>query len=1536
MQITTIALLIASQLVLGSLLNPRLGAQTGSRVWPSPSRTGLPFDTYAPGDKALTTTRSNDSPPQVDRENPHPFTGTVVPLKSEQQENRAQRLSSSDSFANRAAEPNDGKGTDAEITYAVSHPGGAHLLAYVYTHVAATNTPTDGCYIRYDIAASRLNLLNDAGSGWITSGTSTDPGVLSNQHCSVSRAFRVSIESGVTLKLSISYHFAARYAGAKTVYMYSQDTSGQITGWTPVGVWHVPEGTGNFLPSITAMAPISGHMSSLTLRLTATDPDGAQDLRGIHVLLNNNLQYGNSCYLYFDPTHSELFLLNDNTSRFLGPLRLGDTADMQNGKCSIRGETVRMSSDKDSVSLEAQIDLTVASAGPNSLWTLTEDSSPSWIGWKHVGEIIVPLGPGYAPPSYEDLLVTPTTTGSFLITTTISASKAIGTVEDIYFMINTEKRTQMGCYIMLRRSAQKMYFLGDDGVRWQDIDTIGSNRYASNQSCGLDYRNAQFRIDGDKAKVQIEVSPHIIPNQPLYMWLYISDSWGMTTGWAGGSTLPLPISAKSSDLSIVLPPGSSISTGGLNSLPPQASWRVEFFAHEWSKPPSMLDGFIRCSALGFQIAVAPNGDMEFVSANGRMTLPTSGREAFTVRIQKLTASKMYAFEVWNLDGSSYVSRQLQVGQWQEQATAGCAISNTLAESFAPAIGYFRLNNSTVPLGAKQPVPAEAGDLLDWKFEGYGNDSGPHHWPTMLLGGRFGVTTGADTLFAIPVVEGFETAPPWMIQPVVNAREVVRLSGERSVSMLTSGGAMHCNWKQLPHADGEPVSSIITISAANACSTTLSNLTFGPYKIQLTVSDSTGKSASQQIEFGAVEADEDGLVEYPDSRLRGILGPMLVLGRNPWVWADRQSVEMARYLWKRYEVNGGTWRLESDLRVLGGIERRGTVYTENGIKNKLFGVGTNFLEVFCGGVPGKAKGATPYIVPMVPNAVVPQVTNPYPRLISTCESDTEVTFIDGWVWERPAIGYPGVTWGTTESCGDCGDWRGIMSTSNINYYDNALGHYALYYRTGWKIARDSARWLADRWYRSPWALSGLSVPPRDLSYTSTFIRAEIDPIGANSEVMWATLRQMVTSPPCIGEATNPGAIGDIRESAYCLAYLSLQAKLDPDANARGTSVQALRAAFEGRWGPEQTVEGTYVEKQFEGDFARVVEVADGSPRVTLHKGPGFSTDYCGKVSLEGAGQIWNDRVTLEAAGGVSFVGQQGKMIMLTGRLNGQPWSMVSSLSFTPVTVSSRAVLQFPWRGDPGPIDDFAIFESQPAGRGYWETFMAETDAEGKLLSPPALDAHAWYWCRVESPSALVLDKPYVAEIGAKGPFRRMTWQGGTGLGTQPFMLGILGWAFHLAADAVANDDPSTANGYRESARRLVRWLHAKGLNPVTNGMRYRVGHSNCQGVDLAPAFGCWETNKNVERSYNIELFNLISRDLLAFGTEAVPGFGDELYTATYGKPGFTSPFAGDGHFAEAADESGYTWSLDLATKNYGQAWGVGGGQTWPAVRLMLRK
>src|SRR5690606_14695821 len=143
-----------------------------------------------------------------------------------------------------------------------------------------------------------------------------------------------------------------------------------------------------------------------------------------------------------------------------------------------------------------------------------------------------------------------------------------------------------------------------------------------------------------------------------------------------------------------------------------------------------------------------------------------------------------------------------------------------------------------------------------------------------------------------------------------------------------------------------------------------------------------------------------------------------------------------------------------LPTVNGIPRNGTVYKPSGTGLKLYGIGTNFKDVFCGGEVGPVAKPIYVVVEQAP-ADPGDEPNRYPRSVASCESDTELTFVSGWNWERSYIDSPGVTWGTVGACANCATWNGRNYTSDVNFYGNDLAHYALYYRSGWKKARDSA-------------------------------------------------------------------------------------------------------------------------------------------------------------------------------------------------------------------------------------------------------------------------------------------------------------------------------------------------------------------------------------------------------------------------------------------------------------------------------------------------
>lgn len=745
-------------------------------------------------------------------------------------------------------------------------------------------------------------------------------------------------------------------------------------------------------------------------------------------------------------------------------------------------------------------------------------------------------------------------------------------------------------------------------------------------------------------------------------------------------------------------------------------------------------------------------------------------------------------------------------------------------------------------------------------------------------------------------------------------------------MADASASTDCYWVQI---DG-PSHAIFDNRAT--CTPTLTGLVFGPYIFRLFATDSTGTRSEADLEVGAVAYDDNGVVIYPDERLNSLLGPSMVLGANPWVWADRQSVKMAEKNWNNYKINGGTWDAEWLLSSYGGVPRLGTVYKPSGTGSKLYGVGTNFLDVFCGGSVGPATYNV-YVSVDRPPADPGDEPSRYGRQVGSCQSDTELTFTNGWGWDPPFIDSPGTTWGTMLVCANCGVWNGRNYGSDINYYDNALAEYSLYYRSGWKKARDSARWLADRYAYSPWMLGGLAWIPRNMSLTSAFLRAAIDTDDPGTKNVWPLLRGTIDGRCAIYvELSTP--IGDVRESSYCLAFTALKAKYDPDATERAESLDRLVTGYTNRWGPQQTAEGAYREGgAVEGDMSRVHQVANGSATVTRYSGSPYPSDYCGTVVTEAGTLVVDntDRVTVTGTG-TNFAGNAGRKIYLTGTLDGQPWSMVSIILGSPTPTATSMKLQFPWRGDPSSVTKYKIMSAAPINPGaeMWPIFMGTVTA-GNVLTG-ARDADNWYYCTVVDGNTLTLDKPYTGDTSGGNVYRRMSQSDLPGNGTQPFMMGITAWAEYLAADALDGYDATAAANYRAAAAKVVDWIWNYGRNPATKGLRYGVGFSNCKATNFASAFGCWVDNPNEERAYNIETIGAFARRYLDSGLTEDLNLGNAIYTDTYATTGLASPFAGDGHWNIATDEDGYGFNLILQTKNYGQAWGLGGGQTWPAARL----
>ena len=207
--------------------------------------------------------------------------------------------------------------------------------------------------------------------------------------------------------------------------------------------------------------------------------------------------------------------------------------------------------------------------------------------------------------------------------------------------------------------------------------------------------------------------------------------------------------------------------------------------------------------------------------------------------------------------------------------------------------------------------------------------------------------------------------------------------------------------------------------------------------------------------------------------------------------------------------------------------------------------------------------------------------------------------------------------------------------------------------------------------------------------------------------------------------------------------------------------------------------------------------------------------------------------------------------------------------------------------------------------------------------------------------LTLDSPYQGTSGTHG------WEtsGITGWASQPFMMGILSWAFDLAAKAVATVSPTTASLAHSYNVAAANWIKNYGYWPTAKGMYYTAGGPDC-------SYPISDSNTLCTAGYSADQARALSAEAMrgldlayAYSQDSsLKALTDTLYNAMFAKPG-TCPSGStmcvsDGTYLDPMDDGQYMMatpplsSLGAGTpwKWFGLFFGVSAQSSWPGYRV----
>jgi hypothetical protein len=428
-----------------------------------------------------------------------------------------------------------------------------------------------------------------------------------------------------------------------------------------------------------------------------------------------------------------------------------------------------------------------------------------------------------------------------------------------------------------------------------------------------------------------------------------------------------------------------------------------------------------------------------------------------------------------------------------------------------------------------------------------------------------------------VVVRVKDAPTWAPDVTIRAARNAQLDASSS----TGTGPLTFAWAQLSGPN------TLRWLNRNTAQPTITGAVFGTYEVRVSVTDGAGTSTAN-LRFGAVGTDDAGVVTPPSSNAAFLYAPMIRFGASAWPWLDERNRALADGFAQKLNTDARFNASDWDTALPGTLSANLASFT-------VTGNGTQFQTDFCGGAGLTSVVADRQLV--VWYSLPSGGTGRRNIEITGCPSQTSLTLRYQWplpTAESQALAY------SRQLCFSC--WT--SGSNHVNYYDLVLAYYSLYYRSGRVEYRDMARTLAHRWYRSisfdeGRVFPGRLQPPRDLGLLGLMWWA----LDVNPANFWPNVYPLLDH--YASTLASPGIVGDPREEAFVLAYLSGAARLAPDAAKRQQYATSIVTSLTVRWVPSQQPSGAFYQTM--PYQAGTLSVVNGSSVVTLSGAtvsPGF--------------------------------------------------------------------------------------------------------------------------------------------------------------------------------------------------------------------------------------------------------------------------------------------------------------------------------------------
>jgi len=393
----------------------------------------------------------------------------------------------------------------------------------VYLLINSTLNGVNSCSPGYFVGTNQLYLLNDGSSGWLGPITPGTAATVSNSQCTLTAAYSPVTGAGNTLTVQFGVQYKSGFTGTMNVYAAARTLAGALVGWQTMGTTTIV----NALPQIALLVQGTAAGGASTYAVTVQDGNGYSDIQGVYLLINSTLNGVNSCSPGYFVGTNQLYLLNDGSTAWLGPLTPGTAATVSNSQCALLAASSSVTGAGNTLTVQFSVQYKSGFTGTMNVYVAARNLAGALVGWQTMGTTTI----ASLLPQLASVVQGTASGGASTFAITVQDGNGYSDIQTVYLLINSTLNGVNSCSPGYFVGTNQLYLLNDGSSAWLGPLTPGTAATVSNSQCTLTAAYSPVTGAGNTLTVQFGVQYKSGFTGTMNVYAAARDLAGVLVGW---------------------------------------------------------------------------------------------------------------------------------------------------------------------------------------------------------------------------------------------------------------------------------------------------------------------------------------------------------------------------------------------------------------------------------------------------------------------------------------------------------------------------------------------------------------------------------------------------------------------------------------------------------------------------------------------------------------------------------------------------------------------------------------------------------------------------------------------------------------------------------------------------------------------------------------------------------------------------------------------------------------------------------------------